>query len=217
MSTPTKEFLSRSPDEPLAIILCCLPVREAAQLALVDKAWCVATGTRRRELWMHLFLSLRLRPPSQLARRASHDLRTAFFVAWSQSRWSEPNINRLFNLVWTEFEQRDSPKALERLLPPKTGSTETSANTTSACESHAISQVGKKRKWQTPASHHPNAKTSTVHQERGFDINAQSVTIESNTLVNLAARFGRMRCVKWLVQHRGADVNIPGHYHDTVR
>jgi ankyrin repeat protein len=41
-----------------------------------------------------------------------------------------------------------------------------------------------------------------------FDVNTQFEQMEEATLVNLASRFGRARCVRYLVQDREADVNI---------
>lgn len=179
-------FLAKVPDAPLAIILCCLPVREAAKLTLVDRSWRDATGPTRRNLWMHLFFSLNLRPPSQRARRSASNLRKAFFTAWSQSR---PNMNKLFYLAWNEFEKRDSPKALEQLL------------LSASAEKPASSSANNKKRKLSTAQHKQHKYA--VHRERGFDINAQSELIESLTLVGLAARFGRTRCIKWLVQQRG--------------
>ena len=116
MQPKMQAFLGIVPDEPLATILCYLPMREAATLALVGQHWRRATGSDRESLWRHLFSAKDLRAPSKRARRASTDLRRAFFSTWLAG--TQPNINRLFYLAWNEFSKRDSPRALERIFPP---------------------------------------------------------------------------------------------------
>eukprot|EP00936_MAST-01D_sp_MAST-1D-sp1_P000913 g913.t1 len=111
MACACQHFVQRAPDGPIAVLLCFLPVHDAARLALIDHGWCTATASDRPTLWLQLFHAKRLRPPSVHARRASRDLRRAFFVEWLRAR---PSVDHLIHRAWTAWGPggRDSPAAL---------------------------------------------------------------------------------------------------------